>query len=78
MGTAVVFLCYDRGNPNHMEAKVMSEQETNQTAGSITINVTENGLSYDTNFNLMETIFWLESLKNEILRNVFSPELVAD
>lgn len=42
--------------------------------GSITVNVTEGGMSFDTEFSLVETVFWLESLKAEILRNVFSGE----
>lgn len=45
--------------------------------GSITLNITENGMSFDTEFSLVETVFWLESLKVEILRNVFATELEA-
>lgn len=57
-----------------MSDDILDEPMQEINTGNVTINISETGLSYDTSFSLVETIFWLEALKTEILRNVFSME----
>lgn len=47
------------------------EKEEQKTEFSIEINVSNKNLQYRSDFNEAETIFWLESVKNLIIKNAF-------
>jgi hypothetical protein len=50
----------------------MSEEiKEEKTDFSIEINVSNKNLQYRSDFNEAETIFWLESVKNLIIKNAF-------
>jgi len=47
------------------------EKEEQKTEFSIEISVSNKNLQYRSDFNEAETIFWLESVKNLIIKNAF-------
>jgi hypothetical protein len=53
------------------EVNEMSEEVTENKEFSIEIKISNANLQYRSDFNEAETIFWIEAVKNIIMKNAF-------
>ena len=45
-----------------------------ESRGYINISISEEGMEYDTNFSIMEVVFWMDALKARLFAKAFESE----
>jgi len=63
---------------NEIDTTDLSETPEVKTEFSIEINISNANLSYRSDFPEGETVFWLESVKNLIIKNTFENNNIAE